>query len=325
MATSPSITMSLAIPRARARPLRLSVTHTLLRHRRQRGFSTFGLSDTFAWSAELVNSVHQAGVPWYLTLPLAAVGVNFAVRLPIAYQNRTLSNERTKLQPLVAAWRTRVLMGSMRENQTTGVDSLSTRISSWRAYGRNQRRIFKSFGVQRWKTLSTIPLNMLPFIIMSGGIRHLCQAPAAVDPAVGAHAVWNSLTHGGGLWFVDLTASDPYLPWICTAVLYASLFGRFTFKELRALFFDDSQASAAPGSDLVGRAMQRLVFAMPLIPLWFSGAPAAMFLYWLTTFSLSPINDMILNRLLPRPPPFVPLGKQRVAGKINVAFLRGPK
>ena len=59
------------------------------------------------WTADGISAIHSAGVPWYLSIPLVALGVNFSFRLPIQYYTRSLVVRRNELNPLVSAWSSR--------------------------------------------------------------------------------------------------------------------------------------------------------------------------------------------------------------------------
>ena len=187
---------------------------------------------------------------------------------------------------------------------------------------KSQKRIFKSFGVQGWK--SFLPFaTMVPFVLVSESLRRLCgvsvrvagvpigedaasSAATAVAsiPAPAVDAVFDpSLAQGGLLWFTDLILADPYsgLPLLCSAVLAWSSWGNMTQDRLRGLLSMDKPGTVT-GMSRVQKALQRLLLGLPLVPLFLNHLPAAIFLYWLTNFSLTHVNDLILSRIVPIKP-----------------------
>ncbi|PTB71630.1 hypothetical protein M440DRAFT_1386344 [Trichoderma longibrachiatum ATCC 18648] len=219
---------------------------------RRRNFHLGAVGDAVLWTADGITFLHHTGLPWFVSIPLVAVGVNFTFRLPIQYYTRRLVVTRNKLTPLVTAW-------SARHAATVpqGQGEEAARLWRLRVAGlteRSRARIYKSWGVQRWKSFAPF-LSMAPFIIVSEALRRLCGAPTGwlshtfglVDAQAVASAVETSrryldesLVDGGCLWFTDLTAMDPYfaLPIICSALLARTSWGRLSKDQLRALLSD---------------------------------------------------------------------------------------
>jgi mitochondrial inner membrane protein COX18 len=284
---------------------------------------TFHLAATFnqvaTTTAEAISSVHNAGLPWYITIPLVAVVVNFTARLPLQYYARRLLAKRMKLEPLVKAWQWKHI-GNLRTRNAPGqpVDqNMALKVTELTQ--KSQKRVFKSFGVQQWKSFTPL-VSMVPFVLVSESLRRLCgvsvrdvvvptgqgvasDAAAAVSsistPAV--DAVFDpSLAQGGLLWFTDLIVADPYcgLPILCSAVLAWGSWGKMTKQQLLLLFTTHGDPGPHPPMLRAQRALQRLLIGMPLVPLILSHLPAAIFLYWLANFSLTHVNDHILSRLV---------------------------
>ncbi|CAI6097087.1 hypothetical protein V2G26_015927 [Clonostachys chloroleuca] len=261
------------------------------------------------WTAEAIASIHNAGLPWYLTIPLVAAGVNFTFRLPMQYYARNLAAKRNQLTPLVNAWAWRHRIQEFAATPGKQVDSHARNLASLRAIRSSRRRLYRSWGVQIWK--SFLPLTtMFPFVLASEALRRLSgvsvymglvtvgeKASAATSTAASA-LVDPSLTQGGLLWFTDLTVADPYfgLPLLCTAVLASTSWGSLGIDRIRVLVgAGGSQAGTSP----MTRGFQRVLLAVPLFPLVVAHLPSAIFVYWLTSFSLTYFNDLILKKIFP--------------------------
>ncbi|KND94555.1 Mitochondrial inner membrane protein COX18 [Tolypocladium ophioglossoides CBS 100239] len=302
-------------PIARVTPTRASAAN---QRQGRRQFHLGTLGDAVVWTADGISSMHAAGLPWCLSIPLAAVGVNFSFRLPLQLYTRRLVARRNELHPLVAAWGSRHAAAVPR-----GCDDAAERTWRLRVAGlteKSRRRIYKAWGVQRWKTLAPF-LSMVPFVVVSEALRRLCGAPmgwishqlglANVEPissALGGSSglVDQSLAQGGCLWFTDLTAMDPYyvLPLLCSALLARTSWGRLSKDQLRALLtLDGSRKTPKTPMSRVQTAIGRTLLLVPLFPLVFADLPSAIFLYWATTFGLNDVNESILERLVPKRTP----------------------
>lgn len=262
--------------------------------------------------AEAISSVHHVGVPWYLTIPLLAVSVNLAFRLPLHYYNRRRIVKMRELAPLITAWAARA--------RSSSGSSRSVSDSRW-TFLKSSNRIFKNFGVQRWKGWLAWLAPMAPFIIASVSLRRLAGVSSITSQ--GAKSLVSgdvssvpldvafdpSLAQGGMLWFTDLTAADPYylLPILSSMAIGTNLWLNMPADRLRALLTLESGPGAAVPDSRIGRALGRLSLGMPLLPLIMSHLPSALMLYWVTNFSLTVLNDIIVRRLVPEKPSRVEL------------------
>lgn len=280
----------------------------------RRQFHLSAVGDAVVLTADSISSIHNAGVPWYLSIPLVALGVNFSFRLPIQYYTRRLVIKRNELTPLVSAWSSRHAA-----SVTKGNNEQSERLWKLRVAGlteKSRKRIYKTFGVQRWKTLAPF-LSMVPFVVVSEALRRLCGAPMGwISHSIGlanmdkvsatlsdASGLFNEgLAQGGCLWFVDLTSMDPYyaLPMLCSALLARTSWGRLSKDQLKVLLsLDGSKTPKSPMAHIqtgIGRAL----LLIPLFPMLFADLPSAIFLYWATTFALNDVNESILERAIPK-------------------------
>lgn len=308
------------VPLARARTQTPSYLTTSQPHSKRRlHLSTVG--DAVILTADTISAIHNAGVPWYLSIPLVALGVNFTFRLPIQYYTRRLVIRRNELNPLVSAWSSRHA-ASVPRGAEADVER-AERLWRLRVAGlteKSRRRIYKTWGVQRWKTLAPF-LSMAPFVVVSEALRRLCGAPmgwishqiglAGVDKLSATlsdtSGLFNAdLAQGGCLWFIDLTVMDPYhaLPLACSALLARTSWARLSKDQLRALVSLDG-SSATPKTPMVRiqTGIGRALLLIPLFPMLFADLPSAIFLYWAATFALNDVNETILQRLVPKRTP----------------------
>lgn len=295
------------------------------------------VGDAVRLTAETFTWVHSStGMPWYITIPLMAVGVNLTFRLPIQYYVVKLRHSRRELSPLIDAWARRHTNTIMREQP-----DLPDRISRLRIAGsleKSRRRIYKTFGVQRWKGAAPL-LSMFPFLTISEALRRKCGAPLGlISHSIGLGSLQGSdfklqnaatmfdpsFVNGGCLWFTDLTSMDPYfgLPLLCTAILGWSIWGKLPREQLRALLtlgpVDKNKAVVLSN---VQKALGRTMLLVPVFPLLFADLPSGIFLYWATSFALTNVNDVILKWLLPKPRIELVVGPRRA--QTPVPYLRG--
>ncbi|KAG5940568.1 hypothetical protein E4U53_007568 [Claviceps sorghi] len=312
----------------------------------QRRLHLGAVGDAVVLTADGISAIHGVGIPWYLSIPLVAVAVNLTCRLPIQYYTRRLVVRRSELHPLVSAWSARHAAAVARPSGQQGGAAVqqSERQRRLRAAGlteKSRRRIYKTWGVQRWKTLAPF-LSMVPFVVVSEALRRLCGAPtgwishriglASWDADAGAGAALSDtsglfdaqLAQGGCLWFVDLTAMDPYylLPLTCSALLARTSWGRLSRDQLGALLSLRGPSSSARSTPMgrIQMTIGRVLLLTPLLPILFADLPSAIFLYWATTFALNDVNESILQKLVPRRAPKLKM-VQRVPPALP--YLRG--
>ncbi|RDA91702.1 hypothetical protein CP533_2354 [Ophiocordyceps camponoti-saundersi (nom. inval.)] len=267
-----------------------------------------------AWTAEAMSSGHAIGLPWYIVIPLVAAGVNFTIRLPIHLYVSRLDQRRRQLRPLLAAWvarHTAVDADILHdESRLSGLMKLS------------QRRIFKEWRVQRWKSFLPL-LSAGPFLVVTQALRGLCGAPTFTATSL----FDQSLAHGGCLWFVDLTAQDPYyaLPLLCSALIAHNTWGKLSKEDFQALLaLNDTRPKSTMERLQLGLTRGMILF--PFIAAASAYLPSAVFLYWATTFGLGSVNSAISKwRVFELDPsPHIPILQTRPVVCPHLPFLRGP-
>ncbi|OAA54052.1 mitochondrial export translocase Oxa2 [Cordyceps fumosorosea ARSEF 2679] len=256
-------------------------------------------------TAHAFASIHHAGgVPWYLTIPLVALGINVAVRLPMQLYMQSLDRRRAAIRPLVVAWSSRHAsrpFAGPPERRTAHIV---------RETERSRKRVYKAWGVPLWKQF--IPLSsMLPFVVVSEALRRLSgvsmfdsAAAAAADTGeVIAQApstlVDLSLQTGGCLWFTDLITPDAVLglPLICSSLLAANLLSRMSVQQWRDILIERPAYQSTSQRLLSG--VVRLSIFLPLIPLCVTHLPASVFLYWAANFAFQLVNVNLVRKILP--------------------------
>lgn len=312
------------LQRAPTRLFHQSTTHGLRCNATRRNLQITGrrcihiptLAETLVWSTESISAIHATGVPWYITIPLVAVGVGSAFRFPFQYYSRQIARKRNELQPLIQAWRSRhmrTVQSSANANSTTWQKD-ATALSE-----RSRSRIYKTFGVQTWKLFTPL-LNIFPFVLVSESLRRLCgaqsgwikliestQEDGARTGSIGEAIAKTgdlfdkTMAEGGCLWFTDLTVADPYLalPIICSLLLVRSSWGKLSRDQLRSLFSLDKSNQAVGLAGRVQQTLLRLSLLMPLMPLMVTHLPAAIFLYWASSFSVTAVTTSMLDKMLP--------------------------
>lgn len=142
-----------------------------------RHFSIGNSLETAAYEAsQFITTIHTVtGTPWYITIPLAALMVNVAVRLPVSIYSRKLEQKRVKLHPLFWAWNSRHAQQLMRADPRRTPAELQPYIQ--KLAQATERRICKQHGVQTWKIYYLGSISAFPFFITAiQGVRKLCGA-----------------------------------------------------------------------------------------------------------------------------------------------------
>ncbi|QUC17102.1 uncharacterized protein UV8b_01343 [Ustilaginoidea virens] len=329
------------VPLARAsvqQPLHPHAITSLRIQPSKRSFHLGAVGDAVVFTADAISAIHNAGLPWYLSIPLVAVGVNFSFRLPVQYYTRRVVMRRRELTPLVSAWSSRHAASVPRGQGASG-EKQGERLWRLRVAGlteKSRKRIYKTWGVQRWKTLAPF-LSMAPFVIVSEALRRLCGAPmgfishslglASADKVSAtlpeASRLFDAgLTQGGCLWFADLTAMDPFyaLPLASSALLARTSWGRLSRDQLRALLSLDGSKTLSTPMARIQTGIGRALLLIPVAPMLFADLPSAIFLYWTTTFALNEVNEAILERIVTKRDPKLSMVKRTPPA---LPYLRG--
>jgi mitochondrial inner membrane protein COX18 len=260
-------------------------------------------------TADALSWAHSAGVPWYVAIPLLAVGVNATIRFPLQLYSARLREARKPLDPLITAWTRRHMTDRSLNDPAIPERVRLLRISG--AVEKSRRRILKTWGLQRWKSMAPL-LGMVPFVTISEALRRKCGAPLGWvshkiglgDTGLGASSSMfdQSLVDGGLFWFTNLASADPYygLPIICSGILVWSTWARMSKEQLQALLrIQPPGAKTMMVTSRLQQLLGRVMLMMPILPLLFADLPSAIFLYWGTSFALTRVNEFFIQRLVP--------------------------
>ncbi|KAI1084527.1 hypothetical protein F5B20DRAFT_209944 [Whalleya microplaca] len=117
---------------------------------------------------------HLAHTPWFLTIPLVALGIHAVFRLPFHAHQQRLRARRARFGAVLRAWAARIQRDLEREKS---VPDAGARLRETRArYLRAEKRIWRTAGLQGWKLYSS--LLGVPFWILGiDSVRRLCGGP----------------------------------------------------------------------------------------------------------------------------------------------------
>ncbi|RYP69453.1 hypothetical protein DL771_006105 [Monosporascus sp. 5C6A] len=163
-------------PRIGTRPRLLCSSFPLHRHGHQskKCFHVGpAISAAIQGSQDLILSFHSiTHLPWYLTIPLVALGVNLLFRLPFNVYTHRIQQRRAELGPILQAWTKRIGHDIHRER----VPQSRRRAEAKARFDRVTRRIWGKFGLQEWKLYGN--LLGLPFWLVGiDALRRLCGGP----------------------------------------------------------------------------------------------------------------------------------------------------
>lgn len=266
------------------------------------------LSSALSLTQSLITTLHTTTLtPWYLTIPLLALTLHLAARLPLSLYTRRIHVRRAGLVPLLQAWRARhtmaVAASPARKDEVAKRLALTT------------KRVYHKWGVERWK--DSVGLAAMPvWLVGIEALRRMCGGPkgligtvvfgpGAAEGEGGAgvgEGLAEGLSTGGCLWFPDLTVADPLhlLPFALSVVLVANVMPR-TQVGARRMFGLDGGGATAP----MGKTSERLrrglvVMALAIGPVTMD-LPAALHLYWLSSSTLSLLQTELTAYFMPLP------------------------
>lgn len=296
----------------------------------KRDFSVGPLLEASVDSTQhLLTQLHTlTGTPWFVTIPLFALGFHLVVRVPLAiYTHRVLSH-RPRLYPLIATWRVRHSREILADPKWAVCSQKARNAELVKRVTKSTNKVYKTWGTQRWKEwlpLGTLPVWLVgiesvrrlagaPLGLMGTLISGLAGTPAALDPSSisssstevlpAAQEVLSSvdasMTTGGWLWFTDLTAADPLhiLPFALSAIMLANTLPR-SLADIRALAGGESvtQGQMAVGGN---RPLQRffVLLAVALGPITMN-LPAALHIWWISTSGLMLVQKEVVRKIWP--------------------------
>ena len=298
--------------------------------RRPRPFSVKPFTETALIAAHsLLDGLHAAtGLPWIVTIPLAAFVIRGVVVTPLMIYSRRVAQRRLDLQPLLLAWVHRFRHQSF--EQFKGQMLLPAQLEKGfkQAMKMKERELYKRWRCQTWRSLPAF--GQLPvFLAVIGALRCMCGQSGGLfgllarrDPLpddaprdevlvrlkeinespVGLE---ESLAHEGGLWFPDLLAPDPGL--VLPFVLSGVIFGNIWLGSRR-------ESTGAPPSAFYRRLSNGLKLSALLIGPLTLQVPSAVLVYWISSSAFAAGQNVLLDRFMPMKPA-VPLPKRPRTGR----------
>ncbi|KAK8038510.1 hypothetical protein PG993_006921 [Apiospora rasikravindrae] len=128
-------------------------------------------------SQDLILGVHAAtGLPWAVVIPLIAVSVNAIFRLPFTAYSQKLLQRRKKVEPLMQAWRERVVKDVIVRERTDPSKAKSKVEDRLKTI---QKRVYSALGLRQWRfylSLTSFPVWLLAL----DGIRRVCGGQKGV-------------------------------------------------------------------------------------------------------------------------------------------------
>ena len=125
---------------------------------------------------DLVVSFHElAHTPWFLTIPLIAVGISVLFRLPFSIYTQKIHQRRAALSPVLQAWNARIQYDIDAERVPPARRETEARTR----FAAVSKRVWKRFGLQDWKLFTNV--LGLPFWLLGiDAIRRLCGGPRGI-------------------------------------------------------------------------------------------------------------------------------------------------
>ncbi|KAK4455108.1 mitochondrial inner membrane protein OXA1L [Podospora aff. communis PSN243] len=326
-----------AVAASRSKPPSTNPLHSHTQIQSRRPFSAVSaLETTLTTTQHLFTELHNiTGTPWYLTIPLIALSINLVTRFPLSIYARRVAVRRAKLTPLFQAW----AIKHARDITFEPKFAVSQKARHAEIASRTKqtgKRIFKAWGVQRFKDFS--PLGFFPVWLLGiESIRRLCGGPrgligtlvlgpdeatttatgdaisASSDPADAASVAEitqdivssgadPSLATGGCLWFPDLMVADPLhiLPLALSAVLVLHILPKSQAGIQRVFGLDRTSNQVVESQNPQRLTRAFLIMAVAIGPVTMD-LPAALHLYWLSSATLTLIQTEVLAKLMPIP------------------------
>ncbi|KIH89222.1 hypothetical protein SPBR_07325 [Sporothrix brasiliensis 5110] len=165
-------------PLCRHRQLQLQTASA----RRSFHFASIANATVDAAEAAIAQLHAVSHTPWYVTIPLVALGVNLVFRLPFTLHARNLVIRRERLAPLLQAWTTlhgKEIINEQKLRSRQGLPMPKTHVEVMKRYRKTANRVFGAFGLQQWKLYSNI-LSLPPWLVVIEAIRRMCGAPTGL-------------------------------------------------------------------------------------------------------------------------------------------------
>lgn len=287
-----------------------------------------------------IDSIHSVtSLPWVAVLPFTAIIVRTFITLPLTIYTRKNTQKQWDLTPLMTAWSHQIRKDTMRQKGHLGPAVVAR--DAAKELRIKRRQIYRRWDCSRWKGF--VPMvSLFVWLPVMETIRNMTGANVGIlglvmgedgykgkasnvgvsseQATVSPESLVTDLPRNqnqffeptlvteGGLWFPDLTASDPLL--LLPFMLSASMFLNLMPSRRKSL--------NVPGAT-VSTSQRRLtnilkVMALAVGPLTLQ-MPAGMLIYWITSMTLGYIQSVVLDIYMPLRPPVLPCGTRSLASK----------
>jgi len=117
---------------------------------------------------------HATGTPWFVTIPLIALGLNLVSRIPLTIHARKVMRRRVLLSPILRAWE-RKLGKNITQNAPDVTFNTRLKILKFK-FKQKSRSLYKEMKVQKWKDYTNLAVFPL-WITSIEALRQLCGGP----------------------------------------------------------------------------------------------------------------------------------------------------
>jgi len=135
------------------------------------------LETTLDTTQYLFTELHNfTGTPWYISIPLIALSLNLVTRLPLTIYTHRIAQRRAKLSPLFQAWHARHRTDVTLDPAFAPQPQQAREAEVVRRFKRTTKRIYSTWGVQRFKDFSGLAVFPV-WLIGIETIRRMCRGP----------------------------------------------------------------------------------------------------------------------------------------------------
>ncbi|KAI0479526.1 hypothetical protein GGR56DRAFT_385787 [Xylariaceae sp. FL0804] len=181
-ATSSVHSISLSLTRPRAQLLNSPVSCPLRRQqgaRRSIHFSS-AVSAALEGSQHLILGLHSVThTPWFLTIPLVAIGVSLVFRLPFSLYSQKIMQRRAEVHVLLQAQVARKAQAIFREGFGLSQTPRQAQSRIQKTARQAARRLYGRLGLQSWRLYSSF-LGIPFWLLAIDSIRRLSGGPAGI-------------------------------------------------------------------------------------------------------------------------------------------------
>lgn len=126
---------------------------------------------------DIILRVHAStGLSWAVVIPLIAVSVNAVFRLPFSAYSQKLLQRRKRVEPLMQAWRERVIRDVIIHERT---DTSKAKAKVEDRLKTIQNRIYSALGLRQWRFYLSIT-SFPAWLLALDGIRRVCGGQKGV-------------------------------------------------------------------------------------------------------------------------------------------------